>query len=260
MKLCVLLLLCAGLTAHDLYLRPKSFRPDAGAPLRIEYHNGDAFPASQVSTKIERLRDAKILPGDVPLSNLRIEGMATVADGVAPKQPGNFTIVSRTIPNFIELEAPKFEEYLRHEGIDHALAWRKQNSQSGKPGREIYSKYAKAIGFVGKPSVDFSRPAGLAIEFIPLSNPYELSAGKTLPVRLLFRGHPAPNQPIEAANFFEGKVTVTTIGRTNANGEVHIPLGRPGLWKLNTVLMERRADTKEADWESFWASLTFELP
>jgi hypothetical protein len=32
----------------------------------------------------------------------------------------------------------------------------------------------------------------------------------------------------------------------------------PGRWRLHTILMER-ITTPDADWESFWATLTFEV-
>ena len=254
--------LAAGLAAHDLYLRPQLFRPNPGAVVRVEYHNGDSFPSSEVPAKIERLRDMKLLfaGGETPFTSLRIEGTATVADVKAPAQPGNFILVSRTIPNFIQLEAAKFEDYLKHEGLTDVIAWRAKNGESSKPGREMYSKYVKSLGMAARPSAEYGVNAGLAIEFIPLGNPYELPNGATLPVRLLFRGKPAVGQAVEASNAPPGggAVTKAMVGRTDANGEIRIPLGRPGLWKLHTVLMERRADRKEADWESFWASLTFE--
>ena len=253
--------LAAGLAAHDLYLRPQTFRPSAGAVFRVEYHNGDNFPSSEAPAKIERLRDMKLLfpGGETPFAGLRIEGTATVANVTAPAQPGNFILISRTIPNFIQLEPAKFEDYLKHEDLTDVIAWRSKRGESGKPGREIYSKYVKSLGMAVRPSANYGLNAGLTIEFIPLANPYELAPGATLPVRLLFRGKPAAGQAVEASNALGGSVTRARVGRTNANGEINIPLSGPGLWKLHTILMERRADSKAADWESFWASLTFEI-
>lgn len=252
------LLAVAALASHDLYLRLIPYNPAPGEMLRVEYHNGDTFPNSQVSTKVERLKDTRI-EGGKDFFQFRIEGTATVADAKAPVNAGNFVAISRTVPNFIQLDAPKFEDYLKHEGLDSILEWRKKNGESGKPGREIYSKYAKAIGVTSITNDAYAKPAGLAIEFIPMLNPYEIRPGFTLPVQVWFQGKPAEGLTIEASNLSGGEVSKTVVGKTDASGQILIPITRNGLWKLHTIKMERRADTKEADWESFWCSLTFEV-
>ncbi len=261
-RVAIIAALCViPLSAHDLYLRPSTFRPAAGQTIRVEYHNGDSFPNSEVPVKVERLRDAQIwsASGVQPFANLRIEGPVTVADVPAPNRPGTFILSSRTAPNFIELDARKFENYLRSERLGDVVAWRKQHGESTAPGREIYSKYVKAIGYTGAPSQGFDKPLGLALEFIPLSNPYELKAGQALRVRVLFRGQPKTALAVEALQAVDGKVSRHDAGLTDSKGEIRVAVAGRGLWKLHTILMERRTDRKDADWESFWASLTFDL-
>ncbi|BDC47834.1 hypothetical protein F183_A01500 [Bryobacterales bacterium F-183] len=252
-------LMVAALTSHDLYLKLIPYNPAPGDMVRVEYHNGDSFPNSQVSTKVERLKDARI-EGGKDFFQFRIEGTATVADAKAPVNAGNFVAVSRTVPNFIQLDAAKFEEYLKHEGLDEIVAWRKQNGESAKPGREIYSKYAKAIGVTSITSDAYAKPVGFPIEFVPMLNPYEVRPGFALPVQVWFRGKPAAGLTVEASNASpSGEVSKTVVGKTDASGQILIPISKNGLWKLHTIKMERRQDTKEADWESFWCSLTFEV-
>lgn len=259
----ILLLLAVPLLAHDLYLRPATFHPAPGASLRVEYHNGDGFPSSEVTTPIERLRDMKVwsLKGDgAAFQNVRTEGKATVADVKVPDETGSALLVSRTVPNYIELDAAKFEEYLTHEGLDGIVAWRKKNGESAKPGKELYSKYAKALLAVGgKSSKSWSSIADLTIEIVPLANPYAVPIGGSLPIRVLYRGKPAAGLAIEASNAWQSKTEKAIVGRTDATGEITVPVKHPGLWKLQTILMERRTDRKQADWESYWASFTFEL-
>jgi hypothetical protein len=257
----VLLFACGSLLAHDLYLRPSTFQPGPGETIRVEYHNGDNFPMSDVATKIERLRETELRGADgrTPFANFRIEGPATVADVAAPTSPGCFWLVSRTQPNFIELAPAKFEDYLAHKGLHSIVEWRRKHGEAAKSGREIYSKYVKALGYVDSPRGDVSKPLGLAIEIVPLANPYTLAAGDSLPVRVLTHGKPQPGLAVEVSHSGSGKVSLKPAIVTDAKGEAVIPIDSRGLWKLHTIAMERR-DGKEADWESFWASLTFELP
>jgi hypothetical protein len=251
----------APLLAHDLYLRPETFRPAPAGTLRVEYHNGDGFPGSQATTKIERLRDTALETAKfaAPFENLRIEGATTWAPVRLPGTPGTFLLKSRTAANFIELTATEFEEYLREEGLTEILAWRKEHGETQRPGRELYAKYAKALGFAGAPDHGFQRLAGHEIEFVPLADPLSAQPGQALTFRLLFRGAPRSGVLVELAHAASGKVTKSYIGRTGPQGEIRVPVTGAGLWKLHAIVMER-GKTPQADWESHWASFVFELP
>jgi hypothetical protein len=251
--------LALSLSAHDLYLRLQTYQPAPGATVRVEFHNGDKFPASEMPVKIERLRDTRLV-GGAEFQDLRIEGTATVADVVVPSAQGLFTLTARTIPNFIQLDAKKFEDYLQHEGLQTLVEWRKQHGEAKKPGREHYSKYFKALGYVGAPTGKFDAPAGLALEFIPLGNPYAIKAGEPLRVRVLFRSKRQVGLAVALAHADGGRVSSRVVGVTNAQGEIAVPIAGAGLWKLHTIMMERKTNSSQADWESFWASFTFELP
>jgi uncharacterized GH25 family protein len=48
--------------------------------------------------------------------------------------------------------------------------------------------------------------------------------------------------------------------RTDAAGRVRVPLSRSGVWLVKAVHMIPAPAGADADWESIWASLTFELP
>jgi uncharacterized GH25 family protein len=47
--------------------------------------------------------------------------------------------------------------------------------------------------------------------------------------------------------------------RTDANGRVRLNLPRSGMWMIKAVHMVSAPPDSGADWESIWASLTFEL-
>ena len=48
--------------------------------------------------------------------------------------------------------------------------------------------------------------------------------------------------------------------RTDAEGRVTLELDRPGPWLVTSVHMLAAPKETGADWESLWASLTFEVP
>ena len=49
------------------------------------------------------------------------------------------------------------------------------------------------------------------------------------------------------------------IGSTDVQGRVSFALPHPGVWMLTTIHMVRAPEELDADWESFWASSTFEI-
>lgn len=232
-----------------------------GQPGVVEFHNGEAFPNSQVPPVLARLQGAKVLwpNGEQPLTGIRIVGKAAIGTFKAPDAPV-FLVVAETKPNYIELEAPKFEEYLAHERLNSISEWRKAHGEAGKPGREIYSRFVKTILHTGAKDAFVTKPIGQVIEFVPMTDPAGLKPGERLTEQILFRGSPAANLHVEASSATAGgEVKERQLGRTDRAGKIEIPLDVAGLWKLHAILMERPEVTAQADWESFWASLTFEV-
>ncbi|MFQ5636038.1 MAG: DUF4198 domain-containing protein, partial [Gammaproteobacteria bacterium] len=80
----------------------------------------------------------------------------------------------------------------------------------------------------------------------------------SLPLRLRYRGEPIRGILVQA---FTGDAPARKLAaRTDARGAVVFRLDRPGLWLIKAVhIVETPADVDGADWESFWASLTFRL-
>jgi len=248
------------LAGHDLYLKPSAFRLKPGAKSTVAFHNGDNFPSSEAAPTLSRLREVNLVTasGKRVLVNLRQQDKFALADFIVPDEPA-FLLTAHTIPNFIEMEPAKFRDYLKHEHLDAIVDWRAEHGEAAKSGREMYSKYVKSILHTGQPDPSVTRPVGFTVEFVPLVDPGSLKAGANLPVRVLFRGQPLAGTQVEAQSYFDGKVKERQLGQTNGVGEIQIPLDTPGFWKLHTIRMERRADTSQAEWESFWASLTFEV-
>jgi hypothetical protein len=256
-----MLLLLAPATAHDLYLMPRPWVAQPGGQILVAYENGDEFPEGVADVKPERLRRTELVwrGGVVPFEGVTAEEKRTIARVRAPGE-GTLVLISHTIPNFIELDPEKFHHYLQHENLDFAIEWRRSRGEADKPGREIYSKYVKALVRCGKPDGFHSYEAGLTVEFIAEADPYALRPGGLLPVVLRFRGKPAAGVAVESAWLENGAAKMETVGRTDANGRIRIPIRAAGPHRLHAIVMERCKDAAGADWESFWATLTFEIP
>ncbi len=185
------------------------------------------------------------LDGQTPLVSLRVSGA------------GGHLLAMERKPTTIELEAAKFDEYLRHEGLGRLAAERARLGESGKPGRERYSRYLKTLIQVGdaKDAV-FGTVVDAALELVPEQNPVFLAPGEELTVLVRFRGQPLPGARLETSSRDGDDVRVTQV-TADDRGRATVKIDRRGVWLLRMVHMVRCEGCSDADWESFWTSYTF---
>ena len=255
----LLALICAVVPAiaHDLYLLPSSFFVTTGERINVSIHEGDGFPNSESAVPLDRLRDTDLItPSAVfSIANLRTQG-TTVGAQANIKFKGTLILTARTMPNLIELEAQKFQDYLKKNRFADAL----RQHPPDQAGRERYSEYAKALIQSEAGDEFFSHVVGFMIEIVPEKNPYTLHPGDELPVQVLVRGKPASDVRLEAESIQASAVPAKLSGKTDATGHITIPINGAGKWRLRAVSMHKCSDATLADcWESLWASLTFEI-
>jgi len=239
--------------AHEFWLSPSSYRPAAGDEVSISMLVGTGFRGEVKPYAVPR--SVRFVLRGRRESDLR--GLAANGDPVSARfhaGDGDGQLVAYE-SNFtsIELPAAEFDRYLALEGLSGPVAARRCAT---KPGRERYARCSKT--WIGAGHAErATAPVGLTLEILPLADP---STSARLPVRVLLRGKPlagalvrAWNQPLAARD----SVGPAAEKRTNAHGEVMLDAGRGGEWLVSAVHMEPSTDKQTADWQSFWASLTF---
>lgn len=250
---------CAG---HEFWIQPSSFSPPADSVVQLGLRVGDGFPGEPVKRNPDRIvrffaRGPKGEEDVLGVSGRDPAGMLKVT------QPGLMQVGYRSNHAFVQLDAEKFEAYLREEGLDAILALRKERGESDKPGKEAYSRCAKAILLVGGSAtadekLRIDAPLGLTLELVAGVVPATLKPGDELPVRLLHDGKPLGGVLIKA--YPGGSAVAAVRVRTDAAGQARLKLPQAGVWMLAAVHMQAAPAGVDADWESTWASLTFELP
>jgi uncharacterized GH25 family protein len=250
------LFLAPAVLAHDLWIEPSSFRPAVGERVAVALRVGQNVsgdPMPRISALIERF----LLKGksrEIPVvgrSGVDPAGMTVVGE------PGLQWIGYQSIPYPVTLEAQKFEAYLKEEGLERIIAERKQKGQSAAPGRERFYRCAKALLDVPGGDAQVPAPLGFTLELVPRKNPYALRAGDALPLSLTFRGKPMGNVLVVAMRKEAPEKSVHA--RTDAAGHVSLRLGDAGFWLIKAVHMQAAPADAGVDWESWWASLTFDL-
>ncbi|HEY2325168.1 MAG TPA: DUF4198 domain-containing protein, partial [Thermoanaerobaculia bacterium] len=233
--------------AHDFWIEPSTFRPVTGAVVTTTLLVGQQFagdPVARDSSQIDRfvVRDAG---GERFVGGFEGHNPA----GIVRMENGTAAVVGyRSKPAFLSMPPEKFEQYLRDEGLDTVLAARTQRGESKQPSREIYSRCAKTLlGVRG----DFSRPFGFRLELTPES----LAANRVV-VRLDYESHPLANALVIAMHRDDPSLRIRV--RSDAHGRAAFSLPKPGVWLIKSVHMIDARPSSGAEWESLWASLTFE--
>lgn len=261
-------LCCAPLFAHDFWIEPATFRPTANTPLAIALKVGDFAVGDDAPRNDARIVDFSLHGPDGRKPIVGRDG-ATPAGFVRVESQGLYVLGFRSNQASVELDGPKFEGYLREKGLDAVLAERARLGESAQRARELYSRCAKSIVRVGSSGPqEFDVMLDYPLEILPERNPCDLfaasAAAEVLSIRVFFDGAPLENALIGAldldgpAQLAQGEHVEPIVARTNLDGRASLELPRSGRWLLAVVHMQRAQDRQAADWESYWASLTFE--
>ncbi len=282
-KLIPLLIAILIFSSHDMYLKLDTYFLSPNSQAKIKLFNG-TFDKSENVIDRDRMIDVSIVGNGVREridSTLWTEKDSMTLLNFKIGAPGTYVAGLSTFARNLAMDAQAFNDYLAHDGVTDMLEWRKSNNALDQNANEKYSKHVKTIFQVGdKRTNDWSVNLGYPIEFIPLSNPYNLEEGDTLNVRLLRSGRPLANQLItidsESTHSHTSSDTEANHGhdhdtmdgghhhqgsiqtRTNSHGELSVVLTHSGIWYLRTIHL---VESNEGDLthESNWATLTFEV-
>ena len=164
-------------------------------------------------------------------------------------------------------EADKWQRYLEYEGLDEVAQHYRQNGfpQSGL--RETYQRCARALIWGVPPSATSlakadqqDRPSNMPLELISLDNPFTI-ASDMLKLQLLYLADPIANIQVRVFYRAAGQKdrVVEKIARTDQHGTVTLPRFGPGDYLFNAVHLVPPPPGHQAEWQSYWASLTFTL-
>ncbi len=242
--------------AHEFWIEPAAFRPAVGREVPLRLYVGQDFRGeSQIYLPQQFKRYAVLGPdGEHAVS-------ATPGDDPAgrftPARPGLHVVVFRGTHAEVSFDTrAEFERYLDKEGLEHVRQLPNyERLVNRRVIRERYSRSAKSLITAG-PAAEPDRVVGLPLELVAERNP---AAGgySSFPVRLLLDGRPLPGALVIA---FQRTTPVTRLTvRTDQDGRALLPLKRPGLWLLSAVHLAPAPRLAREEWESLWASLTFEL-
>jgi uncharacterized GH25 family protein len=249
----------APLFAHDFWIEPTSFHPEVGSLVGLGLRVGQGFRGDPVPLMPDKV--VKFVAASPAGAETRVDGVPgrDPAGRARVTEPGYVIVGYRSSPSSLELPADKFEAYLKEEGLEKVSEARARRGDSEKPSKEIYSRCAKTLLDAGAAgTAGFDRVLGLRLELVAEKSPKKVAAPGPMPLRLLYEGKPLAGALVFALNRDEPEKRLSA--RTDGAGRVRFDLPRNGAWLVKAVHMIPAPAQSGADWESLWASLTFEVP
>jgi len=250
------LLVTAPLLAHDMWIEPMTFSPQTGEIVGVKLRVGQDLlgdPLPRTTSLINQfiVEDSEGRKPLVGRDGSDPAGFLRVA------APGLLVIGYNSNPSSVELTPEKFNQYVKEEGLDSIAALRAGRNETGAKAREIFSRCAKSLVLSGPANETAGdRRLGFTLELIAERNPYTLRAGQDLPVRLTYESRPLPGALVVAMNRLKPSEKLTA--RTDKDGRVRLRLHPGGMWMIKAVHMIPAPAGSNAEWASYWASLTFE--
>ncbi len=290
-----------ALCSHDMFLRLDTYFLEPNAAAEVKLYNG-TFEESGNFIRRERMGDISLVSGGtrttVDTARWSNRDSMTVLS-ITTGEPGTYVAGVSLDPWNIELAAADFNDYLASDGGADMLASRTAEGLLEEDAVEQYAKHTKVIFQVGDTKTDdWSTALGYPIEFVPMSNPYDLHPGEDLQVKLLFGGRPLANHLVlvgsveshdhdhagdnhvhadgtehatdhdhDHADVAAAAPASATHGhkhaptqelRTDADGVVAFTAAHDGFWHLRTIHMVKSA-AEGLTHESNWATLSFEV-
>jgi uncharacterized GH25 family protein len=250
--------------AHDTWLISATNFGRVGTPFRLGLTSGEAFPNDDFSIVPNRVARAIVREAGVTrtlprptAAALRLEYMWT------PRSAGVASVGIELQPRTLVLEPRLIDDYLGEIDASDAIRATWKSLGDKQKWTESYTKHAMTFVRVAPARLDsawiadksWTRPLGLALEFLPERDPTALRAGDTLVVRVLRHGSPVPGFSVGAIR--EGR-TKAIFFHTDATGRAQVIVDADGRWLLNGTSL-RRSTTGETVWESDFITATLHV-
>lgn len=250
--------------AHDYWIEPNKFILSKSETLILHLYVGD-----KLNKEIEREFQKHMTPKfELFTDSVSLNLIDEVKDKQLPiltkkiEFEGLALISMERDWSYIELKPHEFSEYLKHEELqDIEKLWKKLPARNVE--RERYKRPSiKALIRVGDKMAGevYKKILGQQLEIILLNNPYKIKTGDELKAQVLFEGKPFANKVVMAfhRDKSSGKVSEYKV-KTNKNGIARFKIENPGMWLIRLVHLRECRECKDLDWESFWASYSFEV-
>jgi hypothetical protein len=252
--------------AHEFWLLPQKFFYTIREVAHIRFFVGEDFKGANWSGNKERIRQLTYYPPSSDIIDISSNLSLNKGDSLLLplQEEGTHMVIFNSNNSFISQDAAKFNDYLTEDGLDNVMNYRREHQEENKTSTEHYQRSVKTIVQVsGKLTDACTSATTLPLDIIPEENPYSIPVlnGKEglvkVRFRILFNKQPLYHALVKVWYHLPGNVLQTDTFRTNKRGWITADR-HPGHYLVSCVHMEPTPADKEAEWQSYWASLSFE--
>ncbi len=252
--------------AHEMFLIAQEYATTPNSDQVVRLING-TFDKSENSIGRDRMANVSILAhGEIttPAEDDWYDDEVSSYLNYKVGEQGTHVVGVSTRSKLITMTPEDFADYLTHDGVLDTLASFEKNNTLTEV-TERYSKHVRAILQVGdKRTDDYATALDYPVEIILDQNPYDLRFGDDISFRVLYEGKPVVNQIAHASyegfhghNDSGGHINAFTL-RTDKDGRASFLLSNKAIWYISLIYMQK-VDEAEVDYESNWATITFEV-
>ncbi|GAB3989223.1 hypothetical protein GCM10028807_13660 [Spirosoma daeguense] len=243
---------------HEFWLQPTRFFANVGDKINLQVLVGEGFEGERSEGKKNRIIQYR------HHSNQTVTDLAPALSGdtygdvlVSLNETGTHLFSFANTPKFLAMKPDSFLLYLQEDGLDNVIEARKKLGETNKPSRELYQRCVKTLVQVGNKHDDtFAKNTGMILEIIPAKNPYTQMAGQEIVYKILFKNKPLEGALVRYWNRDATHKLTEQKQRSDKMGHVTFRL-RSGSNMVSLVRMVAHENITEADWHSYWGSLTF---
>lgn len=267
LKLIYLLLLMVSSSvsiAHEMWIEPVNYKVKVGENIYAHEKVGENFKGNTYAYLKTSYKNLNISVGDTTRTvKSRLGDIPAIKEKT--DEQGLHILTAMTTGSKINYESwAKFESFIKSKGLDWVLDKHKEKGHPEKNFSERFQRFPKSLVKVGDGKGN-DRAFGLTIEWIAESNPYTTEAD--IPLRLMWRGKPYVNAHVDIFNRVKSGDTTFKVLKstsyTDSQGRVTIPRAKGGEFLINAVQILESLDSKKESesvvWETYWASLTYQL-
>ncbi|MBD2703248.1 DUF4198 domain-containing protein [Spirosoma sp. BT702] len=243
---------------HEFWLQPSRFFADVDDKISLQVLVGEGFQGERSEGKKNRIIQYRHYIGQssTDLSSA-LTGDSYGDVTVSLKSEGTHLFSFTNTPKFLTMKPDSFLLYLEEDGLDNTIAARKQQGNTDKPSRELYQRCVKTLVQVGsKPDDTFAKNTGMKLEIIPTKNPYAQRPGDEALFTILFDNKPVEGALVRYWNRNTANKLTEEKQRSDKQGHATFKL-RAGSNMISLIRMVPHENKAEADWHSYWGSLTF---
>lgn len=256
--------------AHEFWLAPASYIGKAGQVFNIRFKVGENFTGINWKGNNKKVQQLAQYEPDGTINDLSslIQKNGDSLQTTLYKT-GTHLFIFQSTNSFIELDAKKFNEYLKEDGIENTIDYRKKNKEWNLPAKEYYQRSVKTlVNVLGDSNQEASKnpaitnPTTLPLDIIPTINPYQLNSktvNPTIQFTILFKGQPVSNALVNHWQKTTNGKTIRIVKHSNAKGQVAF-LQAAGETMISCVHMVKHTADTTANWQSYWGSLTYYFP